>query len=122
MLPLDIEIAAISKVINLYFLGTYHGDIKTLQKAYHPDAHITGVFNNTVVDWSLAEFITRVATKPTAAEKNEPYHKEIISVDYQGNAAMVKAQVTVNGMLFTDYITLLKIAEHWVIRNKSFTA
>ncbi|HVV68180.1 MAG TPA: nuclear transport factor 2 family protein [Gammaproteobacteria bacterium] len=115
------EITAITKTIEMYFLGTYHGDIKTLQTAFHRDAHITGLFNNNEVDWNLTEFINRVTTQPTAAEKNEPYHKQILSLDYQGNAAMVKAQVEANGILFTDYITLLKINGHWVIRNKSFT-
>ncbi len=107
--------------VKLYFSGTYYGDVAQLQGAFHPDAHITGVFNETTCDWTLAQFIDRVTTAPTAADKGEKFDKEIISIDVTNNAALVKARVVAGDNCFTDYITLLKIDGEWVIRNKSFT-
>jgi hypothetical protein len=111
----------ISETVNLYFLGTYHGDVEKLKRAFHSEARITGVINDQVIDWSLADFIARVSTEPTAAKKNEIYDKKILSIDVTHSAAMVKSRVAVGDLIFTDYITLLKINENWIIRNKSFT-
>src|SRR5579863_10454058 len=96
----DLNQLAISKIVDLYFLGTYHGDPEQLKQAFHPDAYITGNFNGQICNWSLNEFITRVTTKPTAAEKKEEYNKKIIFLDQTGDAAVVKAQVVVNGFTF----------------------
>ncbi|SRR5579883_1877755 len=115
------EAQAITKVVEAYFLGAYHGNAEQLKQAFHPDAHITGSFNGQIIDWSLNDFLARVTTAPTAAQKNEKYDKEIILLDQTSDAAMVKARVMVGEYSFTDYITLLKINGKWVIRNKSFT-
>ena len=115
------EIKPIKQAVNLYFKGTYQGDAEQLKRAFHPEARITGIFNGQSCDWSLSEFISRVTTLPTAEMKGELYNKEILSVDITGYAAMAKARVVVNELIFTDYITLLKINDTWIIRNKSFT-
>lgn len=71
--------------------------------------------------WSLDEFIQRVTQSPTAADRQEKYAKEILFVDVEKDCAVVKTKVMVGGLLFIDYITLLKLVNGWVIRNKSFT-
>lgn len=122
MITNDSDIQQITEVVNWYFTGSYHGDVEQIKRAFHPEAHITGCINDQVYDWTLTDFITRVTTTPTSAQKNEPYDKKILFIDKTIDAAMVKAQVVVAGLVFTDYITLLKINEQWCIRNKSFTA
>lgn len=112
----------IIETVKLYFTGTYYGDKNQLQQAFHPDAHITGSINGELCDWTLDDFIARVTSTPTPADKNEKYNKEIIFLDITGNTAMVKAHVVVGAYNFTDYMCLLKIAGQWVIRHKSFTA
>lgn len=117
---MNTELQNINDVINLYFKGTYQGNADQLKKAFHPDARITGILNDQYYDWSLADFISRVTTKPTAENKHEQYNKEIVMIDITSHAAIVKARVVVGGLIFTDYITLLKINNTWAIRNKSF--
>lgn len=112
---------AIKEVIKLYFIGTYQADEAMLRQAFHPEARITGNIDKQIFDWSLTDFILRIKSHPSAASQNEKYNKEIIVMDITNNAAMVKARVTVGTHIFTDYITLLKIEEKWIIRNKSFT-
>ncbi len=116
----DNDIEKIIEVITGYFKGTYQGNADLLIKAFHPDARITGIINNTVCDWSLKDFIARVSAAPTAENKKEKYDKEIIAIDKTHQAAMVKARVLVAGLTFFDYIILLKINDNWIIRNKSF--
>lgn len=115
------EHQAITAVVQNYFLGTYHGDKAKLEHAFHPEVVISGILDGKAQSWPLAAFIQRVTETPTCAEKNESYDKKILLIDYEGDCAMVKAKVQVNGLTFVDYITLLKVAGRWVIRNKSFT-
>ena len=112
---------AITEMVNLYFNGTYYGNAEQLKRAFHSEARITGVLNDQMYDWTLTDFIKRVTTDPTAASKKDKYDKEILFIDQTNNAAMVKARVVVGDVIFTDYITLLKINGQWLIRNKSFT-
>lgn len=112
----------ITEIVNQYFNGTYKGDAEQLKRAFHTDAHITGVLNGEYFDWTLLDFLERVTKEPTASSKKEKYDKEILFIDITKEAAMVKARVAVGPYIFIDYITLLKINGHWIIRNKSFTA
>lgn len=122
MITNDKDTQLITEIVNLYFNGTYNGDAEQLKRAFHPDAHITGTLNDQICDWTLPKFIARVTDTPSSASKGEQYDKEILFIDRTDNAAMVKARVVIGGLLiFTDYITLLKINGQWVIRNKSFT-
>lgn len=112
----------IEATIDLYFKGSYEADASKLKRAFHPDAHITGNFKGEIVDWSLEQFIARLESQPSGAERGEMYDKKILSIDVKGAIALVKAQVVVAGVVFTDYISLLKLNEAWVIRHKSFDA
>jgi ketosteroid isomerase-like protein len=112
---------AITNVIQHYFSGTYYGDAEKLRKAFHADAVITGNFQGILQTWPLDTFIQRVTHHPTSAERKENYAKEILFIDLEGDCAMVKAKVQVGELWFIDYITLLKVEDYWVIRNKSFT-
>lgn len=114
------EIKLIKHTINLYFKGTYQGDIAQLKRAFHPEIRITGSLNGQFYDWTLTEFIERVTDVPTAENKGELYNKEILFLDQTNDAAIVKARVVVGSLIFIDYITLLKINGEWLIRNKSF--
>lgn len=111
----------IIETVTRYFKGTYHGDVEMLSKAFHPSARVTGIINDEIFDWSLSDFIARVTTSTSAANKGENYDKEIISIDKTKNAAIVKSRVVVGELIFFDYITLLKIDDQWTIRNKCFT-
>lgn len=117
----DHDTKLIREMVELYFKGTYQGDAEQLKRAFHPDAHITGSLNNQIYDWTLTDFINRVTTTASPATQGEKYDKEIIFLDKTNQAAMVKARVAVKDLIFTDYITLLKINGQWLIRNKSFT-
>jgi hypothetical protein len=117
---LNNDIQQITDVINNYFQGTYHGNADLLSQAFHPNARITGIIEDNIIDWSISEFITRVTEEPTADKKGEKYNKKIILIDVTKCAAIVKTHVEVGYLTFIDYITLLKIHEKWVIRNKSF--
>lgn len=110
----------IKLVIENYFQGSHQGCAELLKQAFHADAHITGNFDGSYVDFSLSDFIERIKAAHKAGE-NKVYDKKIISVDIETNIAIVKAKVLVGKIYFIDLITLIKIKGEWKIRNKSFT-
>ena len=44
--PKDEE--SIRKVVSMYFTGTYHGKPEELKRAFHPNARIVGIINDTM--------------------------------------------------------------------------
>lgn len=114
------DIDEIKKIVELYFYGAYEANESKLRRAFHPDAHIAGIFKTQYVDWILSDYIALTASK-SAALNDENYDKEILFTDIDGNVAMVKARVIASGIHFIDFLTLLKINGCWVIRNKCFT-
>ena len=54
-------------------------------------------------------------------EKNNRIGR-IISIDYEKDAAIAKAEIIIpNWRIFTDYFLLLKYKGEWKIVNKSYT-
>ena len=113
--------SAIVAVVQDYFLGTYHGDPARIRAAFYGDAEISGSFKGQIVTWNLQQFIDRIMSMPIPAHQNALFDKHILFVDQMNEAAVVRAKVSVAGIVFTDYISLLKIDGQWKIRNKIFT-
>ena len=61
-----------------------------------------------------------VESRPVPADSGEPYHMRIISTDVTGAIATIKVEDLYQGLRFTDYLTLLKTDDNWVIVNKVF--
>jgi hypothetical protein len=114
------ELKAISTVVADYFQGAFDANASQLGQAFHPDAKITGLINGKYVEIDVNAFIDR-ATTAKANNKNQKFDKKITSIDIHTDMAMVKARVLVDDVYFTDFLTLLKIDNCWVIRQKSFT-
>jgi hypothetical protein len=115
------ELADIQRPVELYFYGTYEADEQKLRNAFHEKAYITGFFSGDYVEWCLTEFIDRILSKPSQKEASEPFAKRILSIEQKDSMAFVKAQAPAFGHQFTDFILLVKTAQGWKIRHKSFT-
>lgn len=111
----------IVQVIEDYFQGTYHADGTRLERAFHPDAHIVGFLGDIQSDETSTEFISRIISGPSQADKGERFQKRILDAHITDNAGVVIAKVYVAGRPFVDYITVLMIEGQWKIRNKTFT-
>ncbi len=116
------DIVAIQAVIEDYFIGTYEADETRIKRAFHHDAKITGNIDGNYVEINLEQFIARVKTAKSAANLQErTYDKKITTIQLHGDLAAVNARVLVDHDYYSDCITLLKINQCWVIRQKSFT-
>lgn len=111
------EIAQITATLMDYIEGTANGEPERLRRAFHPDFNLYTVTNDTLWTRSGEAYIANIKV----GEKNSREGR-IISIDYEKDAAMAKAEIVIpNWRIFTDYFLLLKYEGSWKIVQKSYT-
>ena len=101
-----------------YIEGTANGEPDRLRKAFHPSFNLYTVSEkNSLRIRSGEKYIGNVKT----GEKSNRIGR-IISIDYEKDAAIAKAEIVIpNWRIFTDYFLLLKYEGSWKIVHKSYT-
>ena len=101
-----------------YIEGTANGEPERLRKAFHPDFKLYTVSDSdSLLIRSGEKYVANI--KP--GEKANRIGR-IISIDFENDAAMAKAEIVVPGWrIFTDYFLLLKYEGSWKIVQKSYT-
>jgi Putative lumazine-binding len=112
------EIELITETLMDYIEGTANGEPDRLIKAFHPDFKLyTVTEKDSLRIRSGKEYISNV-------KKGEKSNRvgRIISIDYEKDAAIAKAEIVIpNWRIFTDYFLLLKYEGTWRIVQKSYT-
>lgn len=116
----DAEEAAIRETIEHYFQGHATGNGEYFRKAFHPDAKLFFIRDGKLTQWTAEEYISRASGKPAADEAQRK--RKINSIDISGNAAVVRITLDYPKVIFTDYMSMLKIDGQWKIVNKTFYA
>ncbi len=114
----DLEL--IVETVTDYFLGMYESDIERLKRAFAEEALVIGYYQGFKSFLTLDQFADFVKGAPVPKENGEPYDMKIVSLDITVNVAVVKVEDLYQGLKFTDYLSLLKIEEKWLIVNKTF--
>jgi len=111
------DVTAITAVIQKYFDGTSKGQPELVEQAFTKSLELQYVGKKGELKrWPGIEYIVNI--KQGKIKKRVG---KIISIDITGNAAVVKATVTTENTLFTDYLLLLKLNSGWQVTNKIFT-
>jgi hypothetical protein len=110
----------INQTVEHYFKGMYHGDVERLKKAFHPQALVIGYFDGNLAFNSLDQFLGFIKAAPVPSGKGEEYDMRIVSMDITGAVGIVKVADLYQGRRFTDYLSMLKEGDNWVIINKAF--
>ena len=114
------EEAAVREAIQHYFQGHATGQGEHFRKVFHPDAKLFFIREGKLTQWTSEEYISRASGKPAADEAQRK--RKIDSIDIAGNAAFVKLTLDYPAVIFTDYMSMLKIDGRWMIVNKTFHA
>jgi len=111
------EIAQIEETLMNYIDGTANGEPEKLKKAFHPDFNLYTISNDSLRVRSGKKYIGNVKD----GEKSNRIGR-IISIDYENDAAIAKAEIIIpNWRIFTDYFLLMKYEGSWKIVQKSYT-
>lgn len=114
------DIEMIQQTIQFYFDGLYHSDVEKLKKAFHPSSQVIGFFEGNLAIQPLEGFLEFIKATSAPSESGEEYDMKIVSIDITGNEAAVKVEDLYLGLRFTDYLSLLRIENNWVIVNKVY--
>lgn len=114
------EEAAVRAAIEHYFQGHATGQGEHYRKVFHPDSKLFFIREGKVTQWTAEEYISRASGKPAPDEAQRK--RRIDSVDIAGDAAFVKLTLDYPTVVFTDYMSMLKIDGKWMIVNKTFHA
>lgn len=112
------EIEQIAETLMDYIEGTANGQPERLRRAFHPDFNLyTVTTEDSLRIRSGEEYISNVKEGEKANRIGR-----IISIDYEKDAAIAKAEIIIpNWRIFTDYFLLLKYEGTWKIVHKSYT-
>jgi hypothetical protein len=111
------EIAQITQTLMDYIDGTANGEPEKLRNAFHPDFNLYTIASDTLRIRSGEKYISNV--KPGVKSNRIG---RIISIDYEKDAAIAKAEIVIpNWRIFTDYFLLMKYNGSWKIVQKSYT-
>ncbi|MFT5294995.1 MAG: hypothetical protein ACI9YH_001005 [Colwellia sp.] len=112
------DVSAITSVIQKYFDGTSKGQPELVKQAFSNSLELQYVGKKGELKrWQGTDYIANIKSGRIKKRTGK-----IISIDITGNAAVVKATVTTDKTLFTDYLLLLKLDSGWKVTNKIFTA
>lgn len=112
------EEASIRETLNKYIEGSTNGKPSLLKEAFYPDLNLYYIRNNQFAVWSGVDYIADTKEGQPTGETGR-----ILSIDYQGTAAIAKAEIAPsNGSTpYIDYFILLKAKGKWTIIHKMFT-
>ena len=114
------EEAAVRAAIEHYFQGHATGQGEHFRKVFHPDSKLFFIREGKLTQWTAEEYISRASGKPAPDEARRK--RRIDQIDIAGDAAFVKLTLDYPGVVFTDYMSMLKIDGKWMIVNKTFHA
>lgn len=112
------ETELITETLMNYIDGTGNGHLDRLRKAFHPDFNLYSVTEeDSLRIWEGRDYISNFKEG-----KKSNRIGRIISIDFEKDAAVAKAEIEIPGWrIFTDYFLLLKYEGSWKIVHKSYT-
>lgn len=109
---------AVRAALEHYLLGHATGDPEHFRAIFHPESKLLWMRDGQLAMRTSAEYIAGASGRPAPDEAQR--RRWIESVDVTGDAAVAKIILDYPTVLFTDYMTLLKVDGEWKIINKSF--
>lgn len=114
------EDAAVRAAIEHYFRGHATGDGAHFRKVFHPESKLFFIREGKFGQRTSEEYIAGAKGTPPADEAKRK--RTIDWIDVAGDAAVAKITLDYPEVVFTDYMSLLKVDGEWKIVNKTFHA
>jgi hypothetical protein len=113
------EIHLINRTLLNYIEGTANGEPNRIKEAFHKDFNLYYIKSQALSIIDGQKYISNFKQ----GKKNNRISK-VLSVDYEGDAALAKIEVLMpnRNRIAIDYLLLLKSKSKWKIIHKSFTS
>jgi hypothetical protein len=111
----------LEQTLQAYFDGLYEGDTSKLDHAVHEVAHLFAVTDGKLADLSRAQWFELIGARPSPRSRDLPRNDWIVQIDRSSpTTAFAKVHCQIPPRYFTDYLTLVKLADGWKIVSKAF--
>jgi hypothetical protein len=109
----------IEEVIENYYQGYQKADISLIQKAFHPDTRLLSSSEGELDVTEMSDWLISLKERQLQGDIRTGFLK-ILSIDATNEAATVKLKILFPAYEFTDYLSLLKIKNKWIIVGKIY--
>ena len=115
------ERAAIEQTLQTYFDGLYEGDADKLASIFHEAAALTFEQDGRITVLPLAQWLKAVRERPAPRARDLARDDAVLLIDQSGpTTAFAKVRCQIPPRYFTDYLSLLKIDDRWLVVQKVF--
>ncbi len=111
----------IRRVLQIYFDGLYHSDVKRLAQVFHPRAVYATADESPPLIRSMDEYFPIVEARISPASRNEIRKDFIDAIKLAGdNTALARVRCRICGRDFIDHLSLIRVDGSWRIIAKVF--
>ena len=115
------ERAAIEQTLQTYFDGLYDGDADKLASIFQEAAALTFEQSGRITVLPLAQWLKAVRERPAPRARDLARDDAVLLIDQSGpTTAFAKVRCQIPPRYFTDYLSLLKIDDRWLVVQKVF--
>ena len=115
------ERAVIEQTLQTYFDGLYDGDADKLASIFHEAAALTFEQDGRVTVLPLAQWLKAVRERPAPRARGLARDDAVLLIDQSGpTTAFAKVRCQIPPRYFTDYLSLLKTDDRWLVVQKVF--
>jgi putative lumazine-binding protein len=111
----------IEQALQIYFDGLYEGDTAKLGQVFHEVAHLFSVEDGKLADMSRAQWFELVRSRQSAQSRDLRRRDWVVQIDRSGpTTAFAKVHCQIPPRYFTDYLTLVRLADGWKVVSKTY--
>jgi hypothetical protein len=111
----------LEQVLQTYFDGLYEGDVAKLGRVFHDCAHLFSKENGRLNDLPLEQWFAKIRERKSAQSQDLQRRDFIVQIDRSSpTTAFAKVQCQIPPRYFTDYLSLVRLADGWRIVSKTF--
>ncbi|MEH2627999.1 hypothetical protein V1292_006054 [Bradyrhizobium sp. AZCC 1719] len=120
---MDTDVRALRALAQTYFDGAYEMDADKFASIFHPSSSVTKVGDDGNVSVTpIATWLAAVRTLKAPKQQGLERHDQILSIDVEGELALVKLKLQIPPRYFTDILSCLKVNGTWMIAQKVMTS
>jgi len=115
------DLQQLEQVLQTYFDGVYEGDTTKLTQAFHEEAHLFSSEDGKLADMSRAQWFELLRNRPSAQSRDLQRRDWVVQIDRSGpDTAFAKVHCQIPPRYFTDYLTLVRLADGWKVISKTY--
>ncbi|MCA6113932.1 nuclear transport factor 2 family protein [Bradyrhizobium sp. WSM 1738] len=120
---METDVHALRSLAQTYFDAAYEMDAGKFASIFHPSSSVTKVGDDGDVSVTpIATWLAAVRNMTAPKQQGLERHDQIISVDVEGDLAVLKLKLQIPPRYFTDMLSCLKANGAWKIAQKVMTS